>query len=280
VVALITACRADAPKLDAGEAESTAGTTTSSLATSSDVSDTTAPGTTTSAPDASTGGTSQGTSTGEAADRFPNERSVLITGHGDAEFGDALELFDRQEKVGALSFWIKRVPEPGVFWSADLRVGCSFVAFESSTVEVCTVNGCDTLECAPKVGLNAHEWTHVVVTHDERGGRLYKNGAWILKAFVPLDPGLVGISSSSMLVDEVAIWDRPLTPAEVAAVYNNGIPSDLEVPTDGYTAADALTHYWRMGDTEAPFANTIPDEIGDAPVSLPIGNNSFSTDVP
>ena len=45
-------------------------------------------------------------------------------------------------------------------------------------------------------------------------------------------------------LDEVAVWDAVLTLAEIAAVYNAGVPADLLL----HSRAANLVGWWRMGD--------------------------------
>jgi len=47
-------------------------------------------------------------------------------------------------------------------------------------------------------------------------------------------------------LDEVSLWDRVLTPAEVLSLYNGGTPTDLSVSSP----ASNLQGWWRMGDLD------------------------------
>jgi hypothetical protein len=50
------------------------------------------------------------------------------------------------------------------------------------------------------------------------------------------------------LLDEVAIYDRPLTPDDVAEIHHGGVPNDLLA----LASSDALRHWWRLGELDEP----------------------------
>jgi len=75
-------------------------------------------------------------------------------------------------------------------------------------------------------------WTHVAVVYQNEQPSLYVNGQWVrtgqtsLRSFVYPSTDLGGDPSGygyfAGLLDEVAIFNRPLSPAEVLAIYNAG----------------------------------------------------------
>lgn len=73
---------------------------------------------------------------------------------------------------------------------------------------------------------------------------------------------LVGIQSGGTMnefdgfIDEVAIWNRGLTPSEIDTVFNQGNVSDLT----GLTFNSSLKAWYRMNDASFP---TIPDVLGN-----------------
>jgi hypothetical protein len=89
----------------------------------------------------------------------------------------------------------------------------------------------------PAVGLTLDTFTHVVAVYDGIGLRVYLNGS---QSSGPTpDPRLLGPSTTAAfagaanggtghgfigLIDEIAIYDRPLTPEQVAAHYAAGKP--------------------------------------------------------
>lgn len=101
-------------------------------------------------------------------------------------------------------------------------------------------------------------WSHIVVTFDSNQLKLYINGALVkehtLNPAAPIaETGglIIGGHRSGTgrnfdgMIDEVAIWNRVLTDAEIASLFNSGtppaIPTSASLPdTDG----DALPDYW------------------------------------
>ncbi len=86
------------------------------------------------------------------------------------------------------------------------------------------------------------DWTHVVVTFDTSKLQLFLNGTLVIEHILPIaapvaeNGGLVigGHRSGTGrnfdgLIDEVAIWNRVLTPAEVITLYNDG--NAVQIPT-------------------------------------------------
>tara|TARA_Y100000310_G_C20524576_1_gene735364 strand:+ start:298 stop:1056 length:759 start_codon:yes stop_codon:yes gene_type:complete len=66
-------------------------------------------------------------------------------------------------------------------------------------------------------------------------------------------------------IDEIGFWnDHSLSAEAVDAIYNDGVPFDLETATGDYLSADVanLTAYWRMGDGDT-YPN-IEDQVGDS----------------
>jgi len=74
------------------------------------------------------------------------------------------------------------------------------------------------------------------------------------------------------LIDEVAIWSSALSEADVTALYNSGVPSDL---TDL-----SPTHWYRMGDNDGSTGTTITDQGSGENDGTLTNGPTFSTDVP
>lgn len=75
------------------------------------------------------------------------------------------------------------------------------------------------------------------------------------------------------LIDEVALWDRALTPTEAVAVYNGGTPGDLSTISN-------LTNWWRMGDVNGASGTNIPDQGSEGANGTLINSPTYSSDVP
>lgn len=103
-------------------------------------------------------------------------------------------------------------------------------------------------------------WQHIVLTYSGNsninGNRIYKN------AIVGNTPGSSALSGSflntanftvgsrntafpySGFIDEVSVWNKALSAAEVTELYNTGQPSDL----NSHSAFANLLSWWKMGD--------------------------------
>ena len=115
-------------------------------------------------------------------------------------------------------------------------------------------------------------WTHLVFTRNgtTKDMNLYMNGASAQatksdttsddftaydKFTVANDEYSGGRYEFTGNIDELSVWGKQLSSAEVAALYNSGTPTDL--------AGEAgLTNWWRMGDGAT--YPTIPDAAGSS----------------
>lgn len=82
-------------------------------------------------------------------------------------------------------------------------------------------------------------------------------------------------------IDEFAIWNAELTPAEVAEVYNTNSGA-IDLQSGSGQIASALAAWWRMGDGSFSALPTIPDEEGsnDATAQSAIVGGDLETEVP
>ena len=134
----------------------------------------------------------------------------------------------------------------------------------------------------------ANDWTHVGVVVTETGGttgyKLYTNGSEVAGTLT------LGVSAANQsqytssinfafgalnqttatggidgLIDECAVFDDALTDAEMLAIYNSGVPTDI-------TGHDHLFLYYKLN-------NSTTDEVGNSNGSLN-GQAAFSTTTP
>ena len=77
-------------------------------------------------------------------------------------------------------------------------------------------------------------------------------------------------------IDDTTIWTGTvLSDANIATLYNSGLPSD---PTT-LSLAGTLAHWWRMGDGDD--ATTVYDNVGSADGTLAnMDASNYTTDVP
>jgi len=116
------------------------------------------------------------------------------------------------------------------------------------------------------ISVNDGLWNFVTVTYDgnsdESGVLMYVNASQIIGKIIEsnnltgsiLTTGLCTIGRryahpSTLFpfkgdISDVSVWDRVLTPAEIAEVYNGGVPTDNRL----LSSASNLVGYWRMGD--------------------------------
>lgn len=136
-------------------------------------------------------------------------------------------------------------------------------------------------------------WHHVVVTYDGAGTasglKLYVDGveghtvvadALAGNATDNLNSMLMGRWGGSGLflngyLDEISMWDKELTQAEVTELYNSGVPDDLA----NHSAAANRIHWWRMGDLDTH--PLIIDHVGNKDGDMTnMGPSDFVTDIP
>ena len=104
-------------------------------------------------------------------------------------------------------------------------------------------------------------WYHYVATKSGTTYKFYANGS-LLGTATDTDSATIGAESyignngfGSYLngnVDEIAVWNSTLSDDEIAALYNNGTPTDLSKDGGGYTSSSGLQLWYRMGDATSP----------------------------
>ena len=108
--------------------------------------------------------------------------------------------------------------------------------------------------------LNAGSWYHLLITNDGSDTKFYLNGNSTAIATgsdttsyiaAPLRVG--GYSGNNYyyqgLTDEFAIWDATLSGDDANAIYNSGVPNDLDSGASYDTDRTSnLIGWWRMGD--------------------------------
>lgn len=215
--------------------------------------------------------------------------SVDFDGSNDhALVADVLD-FDHNEPF-SVSVWFKTTDTNGYLVSKidatprgwgmhlDSNGELQFVLLTNGTtgVQVATTSG----------GFNTGTWTHGVVTYDgggvAAGVTLYIDGVARAKD-TPVFDNLAGATTvnaqalqingrtgASVLItaqtDDVAIYDRELTAAEVLELYNVGQPVDFRL----LSSAANLVGYWTMGD-----GDTFPN-LRDRQVATPAANTGAS----
>lgn len=128
-----------------------------------------------------------------------------------------------------------------------------------------------------------NRWYHAVVTHSNRTAMLYINGSKVGQTTIGSSDQYYGYSSTFYLgwinntaygytgaLDEIKIWNRALTAADIAFMYNPPPPSVLLsgriVTPDGFPISGATVfvsnNYWnrsgRFTDTDGRFTMEVP----------------------
>tara|TARA_R110000824_G_scaffold289302_3_gene477842 strand:+ start:1200 stop:2360 length:1161 start_codon:yes stop_codon:yes gene_type:complete len=139
-----------------------------------------------------------------------------------------------------------------------------------------------------------NRWVHVVYTNDRSNGstgeRIYIDG--VLK-------GAGGASSTTDIdntgrlyigrydttythagtkMDEVAIWNYDLNSDHVAAIYDNGNPTELTSIKGLYSAQGSLQAWWRMGDGAFDNISVVHDQVNPGFGSEEVTNGTFDSD--
>lgn len=110
--------------------------------------------------------------------------------------------------------------------------------------------------------LTALQWQHIVVTYSGNsninGGRCYRNAvigdtpasAVLTNTFSNSASFVVGARNTAFpysgKIDEVSVWNKALSQAEVDEIYNSGLPGNLL----NHSAISNLQSWWRMGDDD------------------------------
>jgi len=136
-------------------------------------------------------------------------------------------------------------------------------------------------------------WHHVAVTHDGSTAKIYIDGvdisagytvttditAW-LTDITGIDTFCVGATNKNSavtqyfdgLIDEAAYFSTALSAAQITAIYNSGVPANL----DSYSPVG----WYRMGDNDGGTGTTITDQGSGGNDGTLINAPTFSTNVP
>jgi len=147
-------------------------------------------------------------------------------------------------------------------------------------------------------GWNDGDWHHFVYTWDAQGpliGQVSAGSTFYIDGSVEAHIATGAIaspvipegetrffrtySSHPMLGDEISIWTKELTSAEVTEIYNSGTPTDLS----SHSAVADLEAWWRNGDPTGTGAYpTIVDASGNGfdATMVNMDSGDIQTDIP
>lgn len=145
-----------------------------------------------------------------------------------------------------------------LFWANNVTTSWQFRTYES-TIRT-TIDS--TEPALPGV------WTHLVGVYDGTTVHFYVNGVeqgtgtaanYVPNSSIPLRIGGAGndtgAASANMWkggVDEVALYNTVLTPAEILSHYQNGTNAARTTPYETLVQASAPVGYWRLNDPAGP----------------------------
>ena len=206
---------------------------------------------------------------GEAA--FANQYSVSLDGTDDTLDVASTSDFAFGTSGFSIGFWFK--PEGTNNSSGfgvnifDMRGGVVNIAKPSlwmSSVGAGSIFKYYAIGYKPPSGatatINPGTWYHLLITNDGSNTRLYLDGNT-----TPISTGsdtnnylaaplrIGGYSGNDYyyngLIDEFAIWDATLSGDDANAIYNDGVPNDLDSAASYDTDRTSnLIGWWRMGD--------------------------------
>jgi len=202
---------------------------------------------------------------------FTNQYSVLFDGVNDYCTGPVGPLNEERNIPVSISMWVKptagatsalistyNVARTGKYLGLNAN-GTALMYVSNASANAILVTTASV--CVP-VG----QWTHVVMTYNGNqlasGVKIYTNT--LNQVLVTNQNNLSGTTVSNQVpsvgavlfptatsffpgsIDEVSLWDKALTAAEIIELYNTGLPGNLAT----HSATANLTHWWRMGDND------------------------------
>lgn len=182
-------------------------------------------------------------------------------------------LFSKAGPAAAVDGWMLR---------HNATTGALFLQMRTTTI-----NRSFTFSTA----LTASNWQHIVFTYN--GGSNINGARTYRDAVVGTTPGSGSLGGTMLLgqdfllgqrtstfyfagaMDEISVWDKDLSAAEVTELYNTGTPLD---PTS-HSAVGNLLHWWRCGDNDT--FPVVADNAGSDDLTMTnMLSTDFITDVP
>ena len=204
---------------------------------------------------------------------------VTIVDNNTLSFGDGVD-----DSPFSISAWIRMddaanfpIISKGVYnttgeWSLRTTAAGKITLYLYDETEADTFEGSYyNVDLAPYEGI----WTHICFTADGRGGNttnegiaIYLNGSSVTtsdtsggSAYVAMENlaadvyiGRYDTDYADGLIDEVAIFDKVLSPTEVENIYNDGAASDLQEISN-------LIGYWTFNDGTSAFDTHTSEEV-------------------
>ncbi|MDP6771179.1 MAG: LamG domain-containing protein, partial [Anaerolineales bacterium] len=116
--------------------------------------------------------------------------------------------------------------------------------------------GTSSVSLSSNTTLSTGAWYHIAATRSGNTLTIYVNGVADATAtysgtpYTSTDPLTIGYathhSAGPVKLDEVAVWDKGLSAAEIATLYNSGGGLDASSNSGNYNSANNLKGYWKM----------------------------------
>jgi len=235
---------------------------------------------------------------------FTNTRSVELNGTNQYMEANALASAVSSNNVGTFSAWIAPTDaSPNTTETimgfgdanADSKLEIHISGITQTLIRAsCSITGTvQWVLSSSDLGWTNGVWHHVTVTHDGSTAKIYIDGVDISASYTVttdktkwltdisgIDTFCVGaIDKNSAvtqyfdgLIDEAAYFSTELSAAQVTAIYNSGVPANLEP----YSPVG----WYRMGDNDGGTGTTITDQGSAGNDGTLINAPTFSTDVP
>lgn len=228
---------------------------------------------------------------------YDNAYSVDFDGVNDVvNFGNNFNF--EHSQAWSLSVWLNpnNLAASRCFYSkctADVSVyGYNFLITSAGKIQVQVRTASSVTSYTGTTTWSAGTWQHFTFTwsgsSNLSGMRIYRN------AVVDSTPGSAALGGSLLLsqsalvgtrngsfpwsgkIDELTIWNKSLSAAEVSDLYNGGAPTS---PT-GHSAAANLQNWYRFGDGDT--YPTVLDNQGSVNGTMEnmVGSSNFVVDVP
>jgi len=210
---------------------------------------------------------------------FDNFLSIVFDGIDDfISFGDVTAFSFAETDAFSLSTWAKSTVSGGKFIEKKDGHGYKWEGTGAGDFKLELKDSAnDQIKVKATVKppeLEDGDWHYYTVTYDgsnlAAGITMYIDGSSIALT-VERDEGLIDMANTGSFnigadsngngnfegnLDEVSVWDKELSAAEVTEIYNSGDPADLLL----HSAETNLVSWWRMGDGDVLFFPAVRDQ--------------------
>lgn len=234
---------------------------------------------------------------------YTNNYSVDLDGTNDYMTAGTISALNSASAF-TISMWVKlsssgSTPQRFIETTGGIYGGISF--YQSGSVDLLIGKGSSDYDYIRSTNTNLRDdaWHHLVAVYNGStpSAAIYIDGVAsndYQRSTMPTTTnsaagGSAHIGSSNNgssafvngLMDEMAIFNAALSAADITAIYNSGVPTDLSIASSYDTNRTAnLVHWWRMGDNDSGTGTTVTDQ-GSGGNNLTLTNGpTFSTTIP